>query len=308
MIMFRLLSVLLTFTICLNAKVNNSEEVLKLFTKKSLNTKDQQQLKDFVARKLKKVDLTKANHRAIIHKSKDGGGTAAWFMKADSKASVVINAEKGRSWKMRQIGNSGLFFTAAKFANMSSVHFRYTVNGYRFPMGKAHRFGFESYTWGKMSLKQKNVPQGKLIPMGTYKASDEFYKGTERDWWVYVPSQYKSNSPSKLLVVNDGAWYIKGDGNVCTVIDNLIHAGKMPVTIAVFINPGVTPSSDSQKQPFRNRSNEYDTCTSKYADFLEKEIISQLYSKYNISKKAEDHAIFGSSSGASCAFSSLVSQ
>ena len=283
-----------------NAQVKNSNDVLSLYKKENLSDSEQKSLIKFSENRFKKVDLKKGDHRPIIQKHDDGGGTAAWFLKADSGAKVEIFAEKNRHWPMKEIGTSGIYFAAEKFPNMTSVHFRYSVNGVRFKHGKNHRFGFESYEWLPDSLKQDGVPEGKLIAMGKYKATDEFYKGTERMWWIYVPAQYKKDTPAKLIVFNDGGGFIKGDGNACTVMDNLIHKGKMPVTIGVFINPGTIPRNG--KDPINNRGNEYDTCTPKYANFLEKEILPQVFDKYNISKKAEDHAIAGSSSGASCAF------
>ncbi|MCM8539211.1 MAG: esterase family protein [Lentisphaeraceae bacterium] len=296
----KLFLILFISIISVNAQVKNAADVLPLYKKESHSEKDQKALQAFVKNWFKKTDLAKGDHRPAIKKHEDGGGTAAWFLKAKSGSKVEIFAEKNRHWPMKEIGNSGIFFAAETFPNMTSVHFRYTVNGIRFKHGKFHRFGFESYEWLPDSLKQDGVPEGKLIDMGIYKATDEFYKGTERKWWVYVPTQYKEDSPAKLIYFNDGGGFIKGDGSACTVMDNLIHKGKMPVTIGVFVNPGSIPRQG--KPPISNRGNEYDTCTPKFANFIEKEILSQVYAKYNISKKPEDHAIAGSSSGASCAF------
>ena len=282
------------------SQVKNADDVLNLYKKDSLTEKDQSALQAFAKNFFKKTDLAKGDHRPAIKKHDDGGGAAAWFMKAESGSNVEIFAEKNRYWQMKEIGGSGLFFAAEKFPNMTAVHFRYSVNGTRFKHGKNHRFGFESYNWLPDSLKQDGVPEGRLHSMGIYKASDEFYKDTEREWWIYVPAQYKADSPAKLIFFNDGGGFIKGDGNACTVMDNLIHKGKMPVTIGVFVNPGTINRKD--KSPISNRGNEYDTCTPKFANFIEKEILSLVYAKYNISKKAEDHVIAGSSSGASCAF------
>ena len=291
---------LLISSLIVNAQVKTPDDVLKLYKQAKLSETEHKALTKFAENKFKKIDLTKGDHRPVIQKHEDGGGTAAWFMKAKSGSNVEIFAEKKRHWPMKEIGSTGIFFAAEKFPNMTSVHFRYSVNGTRFKHGKNHRFGFESYTWLPDSLKQTGVPEGKLIDMGIYKASDEFYKGTERKWWIYVPAQYKADTPAKLIFFNDGGGFIKGDGNACTVMDNLIHNGKMPVTIGVFVNPGTIPRKG--KAPSKNRGNEYDTCTPKFANFIEKEILSQVYAKYNVSKKAEDHAIAGSSSGASCAF------
>jgi len=291
------------FSSVLLANVQKPSDVLELYVKENLEQVDIEQLQAYCDKALKNIDLSKAQHRAIIEKTEEGGGIAVWFLKAKSGSTVVVNAEKNRAWPMRELGQSGLYFSAEKFPPMSSVHFRYTVNGSRFPMGKEHRFGFENYSFGEMSLKQDHVPEGKLIKMPKHQASDEFFKGAIRDWWVYVPAQYQKDEPAKLMVFNDGSSFAMGEGNACIVLDNLIHAKKLPVMIAVFINPGEIPNQDLKKPAYKNRSDEYDTCTATYANFLEKEILAQVYAEYNVSKRAEDHAIGGSSSGASCAFS-----
>jgi enterochelin esterase family protein len=282
------------------AQLKTANDVLVLYKKQSLDKSDQKLLESFVEKKFKGIDLSKGDHRANIQKHKDGGGTAAWFLKAKSGSQVEIRAEKNRDWVMKEIGESGLYFAAEKFLNFTSVHFRYSVDRTLSKHGKNHRFGFESYVWLKNSLKQDGVPQGQLIDMGLYKATKEFYPGTERSWWIYVPAQYKQGTPAKLTVFNDGGGFIKGDGNACIVMDNLIAQKKMPVTIGVFINPGIIKREG--KPEMRNRGNEYDTCLPKFAIFLEMEILSQVFAQYSISPKAEDHAIIGSSSGASCAF------
>jgi len=287
---------------CLVAKNIDPKDVLDLYKKNKLETNEEESLTQYSNKVYKNHDLTKGLHRPIIKKLENEGGITAWFMKATPGSNVFIHAEKKRSWKMREIGNSGLFFCAEEFPPMSSVHFRYTVNNYRYPMKSAHRFGFENYTLGEMSLKQNGVPVGKLVDMGVYESGDKYYKNSKRNWWVYVPQQYKKSKEAKLMVFNDGDRYIKGDGNACLVLDNLIHHKKVPVTIAVFINPGKVHYADSKKPPYSNRSNKYDTCTPKFADFFEEEILSQLYAKYSISKNAEDHVICGASSGGSGAF------
>jgi enterochelin esterase-like enzyme len=299
--MYRLFLVLLFLvSIRSQAAIKNNEELLALVKNESLTPEQEKSLIEYAKKRLKITDLAKGEHGPIIIKNSDGGGTAIWFLQAPSDAKVEIFAEKNRHWDMRQLGKSGYFTAMDTFPNFSSVHFRYSVNGKRFDHGKNHRFGFESYVWGPMSLKQDGVPEGKLIDMGNYKATDEFYPGTERSWWIYVPAQYDASKPASLMFVNDGGGFCKGEGNACIVMDNLIHAGKMPVTIAVFVNPGVIKRAG--KSELSNRGNEYDTCTPKFANFIEKEILSQVYAKYNVSKNPDEHMIIGSSSGGSCAF------
>ncbi|MCA9019302.1 MAG: hypothetical protein KDA74_04120, partial [Planctomycetaceae bacterium] len=216
---------------------------------------------------------------------------------------VIIFAEKDRQWPMVELGDSGYFARVEKFPNFSSAHYQFGVNGKRLETSRSNRFGFESYEWAPESLKQAGVPQGKLTQMPAFK-STKMYPGTVRDWWVYVPAQYsKTGPPAKLIVFTDGRGYCQGDGNATIVLDNLIHAKKIPVSIAVFINPGVLPANEKRKSEIRNRSNEYDTCTAQYATFLDEEMLPIVRGQYRISEKPEDHVICGASSGGSCAFS-----
>jgi poly(3-hydroxybutyrate) depolymerase len=285
-------------------KIKTLQEIRALLlSKRILSTDQNQQISTFFLNHYKKqnVDLSKGMHRCIIQKTKDGGGYAGWFLKATAESHPSIYAEKQRHWKMRQLGTTGYFTWVVKFPNFSSVHWRYEINGKRSPVGGNNRFGFESYEWLADSKKQEDVPVGKLIPMSKH-TSKIVYPGSARDWWVYVPVQYKKGTPAKLVVFNDGSAYCHGEGSACIVMDNLIHKKKIPVMIALFIQPGDIVSQVPGGKSVRNRSNEYDTCTAQFATFLEKEIFPIVYEKYDISKNPVDHAIVGASSGGSCAF------
>src|SRR5690242_2709981 len=83
------------------------------------------------------------------------------------------------------------------------------------------------------SVQKPNVPHGKLTPMPTWKS--RIYADTDRDWWVYVPAQYTPEKPACVMVFQDGAAY---KDYVPAVFDNLIAEKAMPVTVAIFINPG----------------------------------------------------------------------
>lgn len=283
--------------------INQVEQIAKRVDEnKPFDNEEVQAIQDFFKKKIdQKIDLTKGTHKCVIQWTGDGGGFAGWYMKAPVGSKVTIYAEKGRSWVMQPLGKTGYYVYAKKFPNFSSVHFRYDIDGKRLPMGGGNRFGFESYEWSKDSLPQDGVPKGKLVKMPKH-VSKRVYPGAERDWWLYIPSQHKpSTKPAKLMVFNDGRGYCQGDGNATIVLDNLIHQKKIPVCVAVFIQPGEYPK---KKETWlrKNRSNEYDTCTNQFAEFLEKEILIRIYRKYNISREADDHVIVGASSGGSCAF------
>ncbi|MEM9192771.1 MAG: alpha/beta hydrolase-fold protein [Myxococcota bacterium] len=145
---------------------------------------------------------------------------------------------------------------------------------------------------------QAGVPEGTVT---MYRWDDStIYPGTRRAYWIYVPAQYDENQPAALFVLTDGGVYIRnGDGapyRTPTVLDNLIAEGAMPVTIAVFIDPGEFDNGN------RNRSEEYDRPDDQYARFLHTEILPEVEGMYSISQDPAMRAIGGRSSGAVAAW------
>src|SRR5262249_62025182 len=127
--------------------------------------------------------------------------------------------------------------------------------------------------------------------------------GPVADSGVYGPAQYDEKKPACVMVFQDGGSYqdLKGSFRVPTVFDNLIHKKEMPVTIGIFINPGVVPATNKNEKPRANRSFEYDTLSDQYARFLEKEMLPEVAKSYNLRKDAAGRANFGISSGGLCA-------
>lgn len=160
----------------------------------------------------------------------------------------------------------------------------------------------ESYPLHPDSQVQTGIPQG-VVTAHSLDDSQTF-PGTQRDYFIYVPAQYDGSQPAALMVFQDGQNYIGREGawRVPVVFDNLIHRGEMPVTIALFVNPGVTASHDPDAQDRFNRSFEYDSVSSRYATFIVDEMIPLVKAKYTISDDPNLRAIAGSSSGAIAAF------
>jgi enterochelin esterase family protein len=163
------------------------------------------------------------------------------------------------------------------------------------------------YHLGPDSEPQPGVPQGTVTAWE--KLPSQAYPGTLHDFCVYVPAQYDAKAPASLMILQDGqAWLrLTGDYRVPYVLDNLIYRREMPVTIAVFINPGRTPeqpeaSASDWGDKSTNRPQEYNALDDKYAHVIVDELLPVLYGRYNISKNADDHAIGGASSGAIAAF------
>lgn len=161
----------------------------------------------------------------------------------------------------------------------------------------------ESYPFDPASLEQANVPRGEVLKF-TFDQS-KIFPGTWREYWVYVPAQYKPETPACLYVNQDGIQW-----KAPTVFDNLIHNKEMPVTIGVFVMHGrVKAGNTSEANDRFNRSFEYDGLGDAYARFILEEILPEVEKQktsdgraIRLSRNGNDRAIGGSSSGAVCAF------
>ena len=157
------------------------------------------------------------------------------------------------------------------------------------------------YPLGPDSQRQEGVPKG-TVTKWSWKS--QIFANTTRDCWTYVPAQYDKEKPAAVMVFQDGGGYQNETGSyrVPVVFDNLIHKRKMPVTIAIFVNPGSFPPEKEGDKPRSNRSFEYDTLSDQYARFLIEEILPEVGRAYNLSKDPRDRAIGGASSGGICSF------
>jgi len=161
----------------------------------------------------------------------------------------------------------------------------------------------ESYPIDSASVKREGVPKGEILKFKFDQS--KIFPGTTRDYWIYIPAQYKPDKPACVYVNQDGIQW-----NAPTVFDNLINNNEMPVTIGVFITPGrvLADSGDNALHRF-NRSFEYDGLGDAYARFVLTEILPEVEKQktsdgraIRLSKSGNDRAIGGSSSGAICAF------
>ena len=160
----------------------------------------------------------------------------------------------------------------------------------------------DQYLLGPDSQVKPGVPQGKVT---THQWTEsKIYPGTVRDYAVYVPAQYDKAKPAAVMVFQDGMGMYgeKGQFRAATVFDNLIAAGEMPVTIGIFINPGMFPAAKPGEKGRSNRSFEYDSLGGLYSRFLLEEILPEVAKSYNLTTDPEMRAICGNSSGGICAF------
>lgn len=165
--------------------------------------------------------------------------------------------------------------------------------------------GDEVYKLGSDSLRQADVPQGRVEE---FVWKSQVFEGTIRRYWLYVPHQYSAETPTAVMVFQDGHAYVEPNGQfrVPVVLDNLIQQGDLPPLIAIFIDPGHHTEALPEKAGWRptpaNRSFEYDTLSAQYATFLLDEILPEVGRHYNLTSNPDQRAIGGISSGGICAW------
>jgi len=161
----------------------------------------------------------------------------------------------------------------------------------------------DNYQPGPDSKPQPGVPKGEILQF-TFEKS-KIFPGTTRDYWVYVPAQYRPDKSACVYVQQDGIRF-----EAPTVFDNLINRKELPIIIAVFVAPGVVKAPESSAALDRfNRSYEYDGLGDAYARFVLEELLPEVETKktsdgraIRLSRSGNDRAIGGSSSGAIAAF------
>jgi enterochelin esterase family protein len=217
--------------------------------------------------------------------------TVAWAIEAPGlPANVpvrVVSDAVAFAMPLVKVGDGGLY------AGVATLSHGYAMT-WHFELGPDRRIGggqLEVYETHPDSREQPGVPKGTLKQMPPWES--QIFAGTTRDWWIYVPAQYSEASPAAVMVFQDGAG---PKGYVPTVFDNLIARHDIPVTVGVFIQPGVL------KDGRANRSFEYDTLSDQYARFLLEEILPEVEKTVKLRHDAASRAIAGQSSGGICAF------
>ena len=112
--------------------------------------------------------------------------------------------------------------------------------------------------------------------------------GDDRRVWIYTPPGYSPESgPYPLLLLLDGQAYV-ACGSAPTTLDNLIHEGLIPPTVAVMVSiPEGAPEA---------RLEQY-ACSPEYNEFLAKELIPLIRAEVNVSVDPRWNAVGGSSLG-----------
>lgn len=211
---------------------------------------------------------------------------AVWAIETPGAQNVsVVSTTSDWRLPLRKVGASDVWAVATMLPEGSGMRWNYEVDG------KAIGGNFLEVYSTPLEATEQGAPKGKTTEMPVWKST--IFPGTERKWWVYVPAQYKDDKPACVMVFQDGGGY---KDYVAKVFDNMIAKGEIPVTVGVFIDPGVGPGDK------KNRSFEYDTLSDQYARFLLEEILPEVEKTTKLKHDAASRAICGASSGGICAF------
>jgi enterochelin esterase family protein len=107
----------------------------------------------------------------------------------------------------------------------------------------------------------------------------------DRPFSVYTPANYKADGPpNALLILFDGE-DLRDNPYPLTTLNNLIAAGRIPPTVAVFV----------ENVPRRRLVDL--VASDEFADFMAKELVPWIRSHYNVTRDAKKTAVTGNSAG-----------
>ena len=227
--------------------------------------------------------------------AKQDARDVAWALEAPGARQPprVVSEDGTLAIALNRLGDTDVYAAAATLPDGAAMRWSYQVDGKQV----GEKRNLEAYDVHPDSREQPGVPKGTVTKQAPWKST--VFPNTERDWWVYVPAQYRPENPACVMVFQDGGAY---QNYVGTVFDNLIAKGHMPVTVAVFINPGNRIPANPNGRAGSNRSFEYDTLSDQYARFLLEEILPEVEKTVKLRQDAASRAISGASSGGICAF------
>jgi len=227
-------------------------------------------------------------------------------VRASARPTIILDDQPGPP--MQSLAGTDLWYATAHIERLGALHdFHYQLEGKNFG-GSSHNM--PAFT--DLSYPISGAAPGQLSTRLTLVS--KIYDGVKNDYWIYVPAGYEPKTPSALMVFFDGGNLLarQGGSRVLDVIDNLIYLKKIPMMLAVFLDPGRI--DESAKSPALDRVREYaesthrtpdqamrsiqeDAVTDSYPRLLHDELLPEIAAHYNLRKDGYSHAVAGLSSG-----------
>jgi enterochelin esterase-like enzyme len=218
--------------------------------------------------------------------------------------------------EMKQIPESDVWYLTGAMRDDARMVYRYSPNDSLVPFNaetnfyarmanfRRDPFNAKTFDYGNnvlaSVLELPDAPSDKWthvqggVPHGTLKPSKISSAILKNDLpvWFYTPPNFVAEDNYPLVIVMDGDSYTTLVPTP-TILDNLIHDGKIPPVVALFVG-------NSSPQARDNELN----CADAWGDFLAKEAIPWIESTMNVRVNANGVLIAGSSMGglaAACA-------
>ncbi|MGD0093534.1 MAG: RICIN domain-containing protein, partial [Planctomycetota bacterium] len=248
----------------------------------------------------------KPSYSATLVLAASGGGT-------EKGTAIVLETENGKPWQLWAIKKNanGSFSLVPKHAPTSGLD---DFGGGKTVGAKQDLWEYdpndEHLQWVLKPLAGATMPPSAAaglnpldIPKGAIKdfafSESRIFPGTKRSGTVFIPAQYDGAKPACVYVRQDGY-----NAREKTMLEALIAAKEMPVTIGVFIRPGDLPATMKNTLGRRNRCFEYDGVGDNYVRFIIEELLPFVAKTFDLklSSDGNDRCIAGCSSGGISAF------
>src|SRR5256885_14280760 len=123
-----------------------------------------------------------------------------FFFTTESASKPELHIDSALGPQMQQLAGTNLWYAAARIEQLAKLHaFYYLINGAKFG-GK-----LDVPAFGPLSYLQPGVPSGTLSDKITHVS--KIYDGMKSEYWIYIPAQYKPETPAALLVFQAGGGY-----------------------------------------------------------------------------------------------------
>jgi enterochelin esterase-like enzyme len=234
-------------------------------------------------------------------------GDTAWFVfRSDFAESVILSGDFNR-WhpardSLRPVPGSGLFVRPERFERDARLDYKFLVDGRDWILdplnprtctggfGPNSEIAMPGYSIAPEIVYDPAIPHGSLDSLVFRSPS----LGNERAVFVYLPPGYRGLSCGAfpLLLATDGGETLTL-GSMKNVLDHLIHSGRIPPVIAVFVDPG-------------DRNREY-RANADYERMLARELVPWIENRYAAARVPSQRAIFGASLGGLTALDAFLS-